>query len=62
MDSVINAEQKMESSDLFDEVSCEEFYLEDADRAAWLAELETDWINAEMQEVADENRDNEIDF
>ena len=52
----------MESSDLFDEVSCEEFYLEDADRAAWLAELETDWINAEMQEVADENRDNEIDF
>lgn len=52
----------METSDLFDEVSCEEFYLDDADHAAWLDSLECDWINGELQVIADENREIEIDF
>lgn len=52
----------METNDLFDEVTCEEFYLDDADHAAWLDSLETDWVNGELQEIAEEIRGDEIDF
>lgn len=37
---------------MFDEVACEEFYNEDMDR--WMDELEIDFVNGELQEIADE--------
>lgn len=47
---------------MFDEVSCEEFYGEDEDRRAWMDELEIDWVNGELQLIADEGRVFEIDL
>lgn len=38
----------------FDEVSCEEFYAEDEQRRAWMDELERDYVNFELQVIADE--------
>lgn len=38
---------------MFDEVTCEEFYGEDEDRRAWMDELELDYVNAELREIAD---------
>lgn len=52
----------METNAMFEESTCEEFYVDDADHAAWLDSLETDWINSELQAIAEETRYNEIDF
>lgn len=38
----------------FDEVTCEEFYWEDEQRRAWMDELEMDYVNGELQMIADE--------
>lgn len=37
---------------MFDEVACEEFYNEDWNR--WMNELEIDFVNGELQMIADE--------
>lgn len=40
---------------MFDEVACEEVYgYDDADMAVWLDELEEEWVNGLLQEIADE--------
>lgn len=38
----------------FDEVSCEEFYAEDEQRREWMDELERDYVNFELQVLAEE--------
>lgn len=40
--------------DDFDNITCEEFYSEDPDMRAWLDELEREWVNGELQMIADE--------
>lgn len=40
--------------DDFDNITCEEFYSEDPDMRAWLDELEREWINGELQMIAEE--------
>ena len=39
---------------MFDEVSCEEYFNEDF--IAWLDELEVDFVNGELQVIADEEK------
>ncbi len=47
----------MEDSAMYDEVGCEEFYgFDDAEINAWLDELEIEWMNRILQEVADEQK------
>lgn len=48
----------MEDFALFEEVGCEELYHPDMD--AWLDELERDYVNLELQEIADEIRESEV--
>lgn len=43
----------------FDEIACEEFYNEDMDR--WMDELEIDYVNAELREIADEQRAGQVE-
>lgn len=40
--------------DSFDYITCEEFYAEDDDRRVWMDELERDFVNFELQLIADE--------
>ena len=53
-----NKEQDMEDFAMFEEVGCEELYHPDMD--AWLDELEIDYVNLELQEIADEIRESEV--
>lgn len=48
----------MEDFALFEEVGCEELYHSDMD--AWLDELEIEYVNFELQEIADEIRESEV--
>lgn len=50
----------METNAMFEEMTCEEFYVNDADHAAWLDSLETDWVNGILDEIAQDIRDEEI--
>lgn len=43
----------MESNAMFEEVGCEEYFYEDADRKAWLDALELDYVNEELAEIAE---------
>lgn len=45
----------MEDSAMFDEVACEEYY-DDLAYSVWLDELEIEWVNGILQEVAEEER------
>lgn len=48
---------------MFDEVACEEVYgYDDADMAVWLDELEIEWVNGLLQEIADAGRSYEVDL
>lgn len=49
----------MEVVELFDEVSCEEFY--DADMLAWMEELRLDEVNGELQVIADEQAEARVE-
>ena len=40
--------------DYFDTITCEEFYAEDEARREWMDELERDFVNGELQVIADE--------
>lgn len=44
----------MEVIELFEEVGCEEFYGEDEDRRAWMDALELDFVNGELQMIAEQ--------
>lgn len=44
---------------MFDEVACEEFYNEDMDR--WMDELEIDYVNGELQVIADEQAEARVE-
>ena len=46
--------------DDFDNITCEEFYAEDEQRRAWMDELERDWANGELQEIADELKESQV--
>lgn len=53
----------MEDFTMFEEVACEEYYsdfVESAEYRAWLEEMEIDFVNAELQEAADELREVEV--
>lgn len=43
-----------------DDISCEEYYNEDW--ARWMDELELEWVNGELQIIADEVREEELCF
>lgn len=45
----------------FDDITCEEYYAQDEDWARWMDELELEWVNSELQIIADEVREAEID-
>jgi hypothetical protein len=48
----------MEDFAMFDEVGCEEYYGEDW--ARWMDEMEIDFVNLELQAIADEQRAEEM--
>lgn len=50
----------METNTMFEEVGCEEYFYEDADRRAWLDALELDYVNEELATIAEEEREKEI--
>lgn len=44
----------MECAELFEEVGCEEYFVEDDDYRAWMDALEIEYVNGELQVIADE--------
>ena len=42
--------------DSFDYITCEEYYAEDDDRSVWMDELEIEFVNEELREIADEQK------
>lgn len=41
-------------------ITCEEYYAQDADWALWMDELELEWVNGELQLIANEAREAEL--
>lgn len=42
-----------------EDITCEEYYAQDEAWARWMDELEMEWVNGELQLIADEAREAE---